>query len=223
MRPYIKLPIASVIKRASSRPGFELSDEQLEKLKAYSDVLLVILGAVGMVTMLVLAPNAFQALDIFQKQRRGTKKLKYKEKQRKVISTFYYLRRWGHIDFRQKGNDYEVILTDKGKKCIKKLNIETLNVRKPEKWDGKFWQVAADIPTKKFRRGADALRRKLKQMNFYPLQRTLWFYPHDPRIEIEFIARTYGIANFVTVMKLAELDPADEKVLRGYFKEQGII
>lgn len=222
MNPYTKLPLAAVIKKASPKPTFELSEEQIEKLKTYSNILLGILAGAGLVTMMVLAPNALQALDIFQK-RKGKKPLKRKEKEQKVARAFYYLRHWGHIQLKRKREDYEVILTEKGKKQIKHLNLETLSIPRPKNWDGKFWQVAADIPTKEYRYGADALREKLKQMNFYPLQRTLWFYPYDPRVELEFIARNYGVANFVTVMKIATLDLSDEKVLREFFKEQKII
>jgi hypothetical protein len=81
--------------------------------------------------------------------------------------------------------------------------------------------VAADIPTKDHRQGADLLRRKLKQMGFYPLQRSLWFYPFDPRPEIEFICREFGVANFVTVMEINRLDVQDEKLLKKHFSKLG--
>lgn len=222
MDPYVKLPLASAFRRAAPKPAFQISEGQMEKLKTFNNVLLGILAGAGILTMMVLAPNALQALDIFQKNHRR-RPLGRRERERKVIRSFYYLRVKGQIAFRQKGEDYEVILTKKGKRQIKQLNFETLAISKPAHWDGKWWQVAADIPTKHYRRGADALRSKLKQMGFYPLQRTLWFYPYDPRLELEFIAQTYGIHPFVTTMKIAELDESDERVIRAYFKKQAII
>ena len=77
--------------------------------------------------------------------------------------------------------------------------------------------MAADIPTKGYRQGADALRAKLKQMGFCPLQRTLWFYPYDPRKQLEVIVNHYGIGEFVTVMEISRMDIQDEKVLKKYF------
>lgn len=60
-------------------------------------------------------------------------------------------------------------------------------------------------------------------MKFYPLQRTLWLYPYDPRLEIEFLIQHYGIERFVTVMEVNRLDRDDERVLKAYFENAGII
>lgn len=222
MDKYVKLPLASAFRQALPKPAFQISEQQLEKLKTYSDVLLGVVGVAGIMLLTVLAPNALQALDLFQKKR-GRSRLNPPAKQRKVIRSFYYLKAKGQIEFRRKGEDYEVRLTKRGRRQIKKFRFETLSVPKAEHWDGKFWQVAADIPTKQHRRGADALRQKLKEMGFYPLQRTLWFYPYDPRLELEFITHTYGIHPFVTTMKIAELEESDERVLKAHFKKQAII
>lgn len=222
MRFYQKIPLAVAIRQASPRPTFEFSEEKVEKLKTFSNIVLGILSVAGIATIALIAPNALQALELFEK-RKGHRKLRHSQKVRKVSRVFYYLRERGFVEFRQKGEDFEVSLTKRGKKQIRRLDIETLSIPRPKSWDGKFWQVAADIPTKKYRRGADALRSKLKQMGFYPLQRTLWFYPFDPRIEIEFIVRHYGIVPFVTVMKIAELDPSDERILKRFFKQKELI
>ena len=217
-----KIDLESAIERSVPRPVLELSDERLEKIKVYSDVLLALLGVATVGSLTVLAPNALQALEIFEK-RHGKRRLTYKQKIKKMARTFQYLRRWGRIEFKRKGQDFEVKITNEGKKMIRKLDLDTLAVPRQAAWDGRFWQVAADIPTKEHKREADALRRKLREMNFCFLQRTLWFYPYDPRVEVEFAARSLGIANFVTVMKIEKLDPADEKFLLRYFKDLGII
>ncbi|MDP3741358.1 MAG: hypothetical protein Q8R08_03485 [bacterium] len=222
MRKYQKIQLAPIIENSMPKPAFELSEEKIEKFKTYSKVLLVLLSVTGLLTMTILAPNAIQALEIFEK-RRAKKPLKRSEKIKKVTNAFYYLRRWGHIEIKKIGKDFEVKMTNKGKEVLKRLNMEVLSVPMPEKWDGNFWQVAADVPTEDYRSGADALRLKLKEMGFFHLQRTLWFYPFDPRMEIEFITRFYGIANFVTVMKVTELDPSDSNALKTFFKKNRIL
>ena len=83
--------------------------------------------------------------------------------------------------------------------------------------------MAADIPTKEHKTAADALRRKLKEMNFYSLQRTLWFYPHDPRLEIDWIVRIYHIERFVTIMEISRLDLDDAEKMVKFFRKQKII
>lgn len=224
MRKYSKLSVASLVGQAvppDPKPVF--SEKQIEKIKTFSNVLLGILAVGGILTVAVLAPNAIQALEIFERKRRGRKGLSAKEKKRRVARAFYYLKDHKFIRLKKKGDDYEIRLTKWGRKQVRKLDLATLEVARPKKWDGKFWQVAADIPTEDYRNAADAFRMKIKEIKFYPLQRTLWFYPFDPRTEIEFIARTYGIYTFVTVMKIDQLEPADEKTLKSYFREEGII
>lgn len=60
-------------------------------------------------------------------------------------------------------------------------------------------------------------------MGFFPLQRTLWFYPYDPRSEVEFIITYYGIERFVTVMEIYRLDKDDESKMLSHFKELKIL
>ncbi len=78
-------------------------------------------------------------------------------------------------------------------------------------------------PHKKYRQGADLLRRKLKQLGFYPLQRSLWFYPYNPVEEIEYISNYFGIGQFVTIMEICKLDIQDAKKLEKYFKASNIL
>lgn len=150
------------------------------------------------------------------------KKLSYKERTKKVTRTFYYLKENGYIKFFREKGGYKIILTKKGRAKARELNFNTITIKRPTVWDKKFWQVAADIPTK-YRSGADVFRRKTKELNFFPLQRTLWFYPFDPRKEIELIAETCSISSFVTVMKIEKLDPSDEKIIREHFKKLDVI
>ena len=151
----------------------------------------------------------------------GRSRPKRNERMRKVTRSFYYLKERGYVSF-SADNNLDIQITDKGKAKLKDLYFKSLSVPK-QFWDGKYWQVAVDIPTKEHRDGADALRRHLKRMSFYPLQRTLWFYPFDPRKQIDILADTYRIAQFVTVMKIAKMDPADGKILYVFFREIGVL
>jgi DNA-binding transcriptional regulator PaaX len=166
-------------------------------------------------------PCALWDLRIFQKLHLR-KKLNYQQRTYKVARTFYYLKKRGYIRTVFEKNKWKVIVTRKGRDKIRGLRYEILSIPKSESWDGKFWQVAADIPTK-YRSGADAFRIKIKKLGLFPLQRTLWFYPYDLREEIGFISRFYKIESFVTVMRVDKLDPADKKVIRGHFREAELI
>lgn len=222
MRPYAK--IGAIIRKSTPKdktPRF--TPEQIEKFKTISVVVLTLVGVAGFVFLSAVAPNAIGALGKIFTKRYGHRKLSKKERDLKLTQTFYYMKRKGLVRFKADRQDFKIFLTKLGKKHFKKIQFENLHMEKQNKWNGKWWQVAADIPTKKYKRGADLLREKLRNMQFYPLQRTLWFYPYDPREEIEFIATHFGIANFVTVMEISRLDKDDESLMKSYFRKEGII
>ncbi len=196
---------------------FTLSQEQIEKLKTASHVALSLFAVVGVTTISLVAPNLLQLLKPLLKNKRR-QSVGDSRGQKEVSRTFYYLKRHGYIKFRQVAGDVEVSLTDAGKDRLRQMDFQHLCVRPKKRWDGKWWQIAADIPTLSHRAGADLLRKKLKRMGFFPLQRSLWFFPFDPRAEIEFICRHYGIEQFVTVMEINRMDEEDESKLKIYFK-----
>jgi hypothetical protein len=60
-------------------------------------------------------------------------------------------------------------------------------------------------------------------MGFYPLQRTLWLYPFDPREEIRFVVEHFGISQFVTVLEISRMDKEDESRMKDFFKASGVL
>lgn len=207
----------AINKGLKERYVFTLNKRQLEHLKTASQVVLAVVATTGIIALAIAAPNALKVLHSVSKLRKKYKNLGFDEKQNKLQDTFYYLRRSGLIRFRGEKSGLHLILTEKGKKFLEKLGFKTLQVKKPKIWDKKWWVVAADIPTKPHRQGADKLRQKLKDMGFCFLQRTLWFYPYDPRKEIAFIAQTYGVEKFITIMEVNRLDREDEQRLKIFF------
>lgn len=212
--------IGAVIRKATpaEKPS-RFTPEQIEKLKSAGNVALAILLGSGVVALSAVAPNMFIAIEKLFLSKYPNRHLSKKEKDIKMSQAFYYLKRSGYIIMRPTARDFKIYVTKLGKRKWKKLEIETLTIPHPRSWNGTWWLVAADIPTKKHKRGADLLRQKLKDLQFFPLQRTLWIYPYDPRAEIEFISNYYGIGRFVTVMEINRLDLDDQEKIRDYFQE----
>jgi hypothetical protein len=198
-----------------------LTDAQLERLKTVSSVALGVIAMAGTVALAAVAPNVFGALDkLFF---RNNSRLTHKQKERKLARTFYYLKRSGYIDIKAEGAGFVIKLTSLGRKRVEKFDMETLSIAKPKVWNKTWWVTAADIPTRDYKKAADMLRWKLKQLGFYPLQRTLWFYPYNPTKELNFIVDHYGIGEFVTVMEAKRLDADDEEKLKRHFKKLRIL
>lgn len=200
-----------------------LTPEQVEKLKAASGVALVLVGVAGAILLSAVAPNAFVAINKLFLKKSRYRKLSHGEKEQKVIRSFYYLKKHGYIRMKPTREDVKIFLTKLGRRKLQKMNLENLTVTRPGKWDNKWWVIAADIPTKKYKWAADLFRQKLKDMKFYHLQRTLWLYPYDPRKEISFLGRYYRIGRFMTLMEINRLDRDDEASLQKFFRKEKII
>jgi hypothetical protein len=197
-----------------------LTEDQIHKLKSTAEILLAVIKVVGIAGITVTAPNLLGALDkIFYKNKHYSRE----EKIKKVAKTFSYLRKHGYIKFKDEQKSKVVQITNKGRERLSKIFCNNAKVPKPKIWDGKWWLVAADVPVKEYREAARMFRMKLKNMGLLNLQKSLWFYPFDPRKEIEFISSHFGISRYVTVMEINRLDAEDEKTLKTYFNKISIL
>lgn len=109
-----------------------------------------------------------------------------KYKRKKVYNAFYNLQKEGCINIGKRNHQIYIALTEKGRKKAGWLQIDSLEVKRPKKWDGKWRVVIFDIShLKKFYR--DVLRGKLKELGFYPLQKSVWVTPFKCSDEINLI------------------------------------
>jgi hypothetical protein len=201
---------------------FKLTKNEIAGLKTATQVTLAVLGMVGMVSIAVIAPNLFTALDALSKIKFGSS-LNKKQKIRKAIRSLYYLKDHGYISLKEYNGVLKPTLTELGRERLRQLELDALSVPKPARWNKKWWQVAADIPTKEFRPKADLFRKKLKSMGFCPLQKTLWYYPYDPRPQIEMVSSAYEIPHYVTIMEISHMHPEDKAKLLKHFNKLKIL
>jgi len=154
------------------------------KSEIVKDILywLVVGGAVS-----IAATSPFFLTNLLKGFKRGQK---YKRK--KIYNAFYILRKEGCIEIKKKNHQIYISLTDKGKKKAGWLQIDVLKIKKPKKWDGKWRIIAFDIAQLK-RIYRDAFRGKLKELGFYPLQKSVWIHPFDCRDEIELLREFFGL------------------------------
>lgn len=90
---------------------------------------------------------------------------------------------------------FTFLLSNKGK--IKALTYHFDSIKIKEKiWDKKWRMIFFDIP-EKHRWGRDSLRKKLKELGFYELQKSVFVFPYDCEDEIDFIIEYYGIREYV--------------------------
>ena len=138
------------------------------------------------------------------------------ERLKEIIKEFYQEKL---VEYKEKPNgSIEIILTEKGKLKALEGKIDELEVEIPKTWD-KLWRVVIfDIPEKK-KRARDALRRKLKELGFLELQKSVFIFPYECKDEIEFIVEVFEIRRYVRYLVVKEITNEEELLLKFKLKK----
>lgn len=136
-----------------------------------------------------------------------------KYQKRKISNAFSYLKGAGYIEIEKRNHQIYIFLTEKGKKKAGRFQIDNLEIKKPKNWDGQWRLILFDVlELKKIHR--EALRGKLKQLGFYPLQKSVWVIPFDCREEADLLREFFGLsANELRLVISKEIGP-DENLKR---------
>jgi len=139
-----------------------------------------------------------------------------KYKRQRLSNVFYRLRKEGCLKMFRRNYDIHIFLTEKGKKKAGWLQIDSLQIKRPKKWDEKWRIIFFDISELK-RIWRDAFRGKLKELGFYPFQKSVWIFPFDCRDEIELLREFFGLSNRELRLIVCE-DIGEDDWLRKHFK-----
>ena len=153
-------------------------------------------------------------------QRRVFRALKYEWRaisRKKLYRNIKNLEDQKIIRYSKKGKWWSIELTKKGREQAKKIGFNRLKISKPKKWDKKWRVVIFDIPEKK-KIIRDALRRKIQELGFQELQKSVFVYPYSCFKEIETVTNFFRAKKFIKQFTVANFDQETEKQLRGIFK-----
>lgn len=149
----------------------------------------------GLTTVAILAPNAISSLD--KPLKYYLKSLDKKQRRQEMMRLLRYGRQQGLVS---ESYQHGLSLTEKATKRLQGLDIETVTIHSPKRWDGLWRIIFYDIPETK-KTGRDALSLKLRSLGFYQLQRSVWVHPFPCHDEILFIASSYGVESYVTIIE----------------------
>lgn len=109
----------------------------------------------------------------------------------------------------------KIELTKLGKKKTLFYKLDSLSLKK-NVWDKKWRLVIFDIPNS-HKAGREALRLKIREMEFYPLQKSVFITPYPCEDEIDFVTSVFEInRNNVLILEISKFE--GEEKLRNYFK-----
>lgn len=140
---------------------------------------------------------------------------KYKNK-KKFFNSFNYLKNSGMISMEYRGKQLYISLTEEGKQRVKKYWIDDLQIKKPEKWDGKWRIMIFDVKDKqKIKR--EALRGKIKELGLYQLQKSVWVCPYSFEKEAGILREFFGF-DLEEMKLIVALEIENDEAIRRYFK-----
>ena len=186
-------------------------------MKTYRDTSKIILRGLlwgGAIAVASLNPLFLNRI-VPQLIRHARYKIDRKRKIKAFQRSFYHLKQNGLINFDRRGKQIYISLTKDGRRKAGKYNIDNLEIKKPKKWDGKWWILIFDIQDKyKIRR--EALRGKLKQLGFYKLQKSVWVCPYGFQREIEILRDFFSFS--YREMRIIEANKIEEdSEIRAFF------
>ena len=130
---------------------------------------------------------------------------------REIIREFYQEKL---VDWREKEDGtIEIVLTEKGKLKALRGKIDQLEIEIPKNWDHLWRVVIFDIPEKK-KKAREALRKKLKDLGFIELQKSVFIFPYECREEIEFIVEIFNVRRYVRYLVVKEITNEEELLLK---------
>ncbi|MDP2946377.1 MAG: hypothetical protein Q8N61_02920 [bacterium] len=170
-----------------------------ERLGPKAKKILLLLEA-GVALSLTRRPDVY--FSILKKAAKEWKKIN----ERNLRDTIKRLYRSKLIDYKEnKDKTVTIILNEKGRKRILKYDLDKIQIKKPSKWDNLWRLIVFDIPEDK-KPGRTALVAKLKELGFYPMQKSVYIHPYECKDEINFVAEIFGLAPYIRFLRVKDVD-----------------
>lgn len=98
-----------------------------------------------------------------------------------------------------------IVLTENGKKCALRYDIETIKIPTMKKWDGKWRVILFDIPEKS-KKARNALAKLLQEMGCVKFQKSVFVCPYECKKEVDFVIEFFNLRPYVRYMIADHID-----------------
>jgi|SRR3989344_3825518 len=170
--------------------------------------LLVLTAIAGVATIAVVAPNTFAAFG----GNSGRRRFFNKEEFRNAAS---YLKKKNFVKMNKSNGRYSMTITEKGADIVFNKTLRELKIKRPSRWDGIWRIVIFDIPDR-HKWARDTLRKQLKVMGFYQMQKSVFVSAFPCEEELKFLSSLLNVGGYLRTIVASTI--SDENDLREFFK-----
>lgn len=168
-----------------------------ERMGKVAKVILKTVAASGFLAMALCAPNALQALSMFD-----TKKYRQPFHMNKVAER---LRSDGYLRKVVRGKVVCYELTQKGKQYLARFQLREMQIPRQEKWDRHYRMIVFDISEKR-KHVRDEIRNWLRALGFVKLQQSVWVFPYPCRKIVALLKTEYKVEKDVLYVTAATVE-----------------
>ncbi len=185
------------------------------KRNFYVKTVLKAIFIIGIITVASTSPYFWPNVLKKISKRGECQKLLKTFKRNKVLDTFSYLKSKGMIKIKESNKQIYISLTDKGKRWAGKYQINDLKIKKPKTWDKKWRIEIFDVKNEHCIK-RESLRGKLKQLDFYQIQKSVWAYPYECTEEVNLLRKFFGLSKNELKILLVEKIEEDQEIKEYY-------
>ena len=174
-------------------------DGDLGLAKGLTKAVLIGLGTGAVIGTALLFPGIGVLYKEFKKEQWEKAK-----RRGRLNYTIKRLEKQNLVSWKEKDGELILILTERGKKKVLGYKLEEMKIKKPKKWDKHFRVIVFDIPENR-REARNTFRKKLKNLGFYQLQKSVFVCPYECKEEVDFLRHELDIARFVNYILAKEI------------------
>ena len=139
--------------------------------------------------VLIAASSPYFGLAFFKGIRRDLERKKWRD----FYAQLKKLQKSKRLNAEQNPDgSFTVTITQLGKDYVARYDLDSLEIKKPESWDG-LWRICSfDIPSDK-QVARYALIGKFKELGFIMIQKSVWAHPFECREELAVLGKAFNI------------------------------
>jgi len=184
-------------------------------LKILIDIIAPSLFLGGTLALSLVAPKSVIAFKSVLSFINKNYKRKREMRPSELKKIFMKMKREQLVDYKEFSNgDVEIKILKKGIKKVLINNFDKIQFKIPKKWNKKFYVIIFDIPNS-YKKQRDLFVNKLKELNFYQLQKSVYVFLYPPQEIIDFLASILDIAPYIRILEASRIE--NEKEILSYF------